>query len=238
NLQWGARWSSNSNLDEHGEAVCVDAAGNAFVAGTIHTSSRADDVLLLKFAPVATGAQPTVAPTVVTWGGSGDDRINGAALDNAPAEARLYLVGSTTTFGNGGSDVLVQRYSPSLALQWTRTWGGSGQDQAAAAAVDAQGNLFVAGSTQTGSAPTDALLLKGAPSGTLLWRVSFGGAAADSLRSVLVDCQGNVLVTGVTSSAGAGAQDGLLAKFDPDGNLIWAQTWGTAQVDELGCSAI
>jgi hypothetical protein len=238
NLQWGARWSSNNNLDEHGEAVCVDNAGDAFVAGTIHTSNRLDDVLLLKFSPVASGALPTVAPAVATWGGTGDDRINGAAIDKTPVDPRLYLVGSTTSFGNGNKDVLVQRFGSTLALQWTRTWGGSGQDEGVAACVDAQGNLYVAGSTQTGAAATDALLLKWDPSGNLLWRVTFGGSAADSLRNVLVDCNGSVLVTGTTASAGAGQQDGLLARFDADGNLFWAQTWGTAQADDLGGSAV
>jgi hypothetical protein len=238
NLQWGARWFSSSGYDEHGEAVCVDPDGNAYVAGTINWGSRLEEALLLKFAPVANGSLP-VAPTVVTWGSSsGNERLNAAVLDTAPVQPRLYVAGSTTSFGNGNRDVLVQCYSTALEVQWTRTWGGAGDEEAAAAAVDAQGNLYVAGSTQTGTDPTDALLLKWDAQGNLLWRVTFGGAAADSLRAVLVDCYGNVVVTGVTESAGAGQQDGLLAKFDADGNLLWAQTWGGAAADELGCTAI
>lgn len=237
-LQWGARWSSNSNLDERGEALCVSPAGNVFVAGTVRTANRGDEALLLRFAPVANGAQPT-APTLTMWGrSSGDEGLAAVVLDTVPTSVRLYVAGSTTGFGNGNRDVLVQRYDTDMALQWTRTWGGAGADEAASAAVDAQGNLYTAGSTQTGSDPTDALLIKWNAQGTLQWRVTMGGAAADSLRRVLVDCNGDVVVTGVTASAGAGQQDGLLAKFDAAGALLWAQTWGGALADELGATAI
>jgi hypothetical protein len=237
NLEWGARWSTVNGYDEHGEAVCVDDAGSAYVVGTYHTPEQQDDLVLLKFAPVP-GAQLPVAPLVAAWGDSaGDERANAAVFAGTAVDPRLYVVGSTTSFGNGGRDMLVQRYNDSLELQWTRTWGGTGDEEGAAAAVDAQGNLYVAGSTAD-NAPPDALLTKWDSDGNLLWSVTFGGADADSLRAVLVDCYGNVVVTGVTASVVPGEQDGLLAKFDADGNLLWAQTWGGAPQSELCGTAI
>jgi len=98
-------------------------------------------------------------------------------------------------------------------------------NSAAALAVDAAGNVYLAGSTSdpkfpatagayqptfTGPAnppvypppPSDAFVAKLNPAGTaIVWATFIGGKDADAARAVAVDAGGNVWVTGTTASS-------------------------------------
>jgi uncharacterized protein (TIGR03437 family) len=84
----------------------------------------------------------------------------------------------------------------------------------AGVATDSQGNIYVAGSTQSTAFPatagalqsqllggSDAFIAKFSADGTLLWSTYFGGSAYDYASGVAVDPAGNVLVAGTTQSA-------------------------------------
>ncbi len=58
------------------------------------------------------------------------------------------------------------------------------------------------------------------------WTHTWGGSGPDVGNAVAADSTGNTYVAGSTSSFGAGGQDVLLIKYDPNGNLLWAKTWG------------
>ncbi|HXU00695.1 MAG TPA: SBBP repeat-containing protein, partial [Polyangia bacterium] len=59
------------------------------------------------------------ASGVTTWGGPADDRASAVARD---AAGNIYVVGTTDSFGAGGSDILILKYG-STGLEWARTWG-------------------------------------------------------------------------------------------------------------------
>jgi len=82
--------------------------------------------------------------------------------------------------------------------------------------------------------------------GDVVWAVSAGGAGSQLARNVRVDASGNSFVVGTItgsatfgSGAGAvtlvtqGAKDGFLAKYAPDGSLVWAKRIGGASSDEV-----
>lgn len=69
------------------------------------------------------------------------------------------------------------------------------------------------------------------------WATYFGGGQSDVVRGVTTDPEGNVYVTGTTSSIGlatpgafqtamAGETDIFIAKFSPDGERLWATYFG------------
>jgi len=77
--------------------------------------------------------------------------------------------------------------------------------------------------------------------GETLWRTVIGDTATVSATSVTV---GRVLIEtddhrylvgGVTAAYGQGNGDILLAKFDTDGGLIWAKTYGGTGDDDCEC---
>ena len=137
----------------------------------------------------------------------------------------------------GGFDLFVGRYDVETGLEmWVRQFGGPGDDVARAVALDAAGNIFVAGQTssallgQPAAGGVDAFLLKLSPGGQLVWSRTFGGSGNDTAFGVTVDAAGDVYVTGGSSSASlpGGTHPGntpasFLVKYDNDGHRLWTQ---------------
>ncbi|MBD2768726.1 T9SS type A sorting domain-containing protein [Hymenobacter sp. BT664] len=88
----------------------------------------------------------------------------------------------------------------------------------------------------------DVFLYKFSPSGSVLWGRKAGGTGNDGNSDLAADASGNTYLTGVfTGSATFGTvtlnatnaadQDLYVAKFDPQGSIMWAQRAGTANND-------
>jgi PKD repeat protein len=63
------------------------------------------------------------------------------------------------------------------------------------------------------------------------WQHSWGGADYDEGTSVAVDNEGNLIVLALTTSFGQGANENLIMKYNPRGELLWQKTFGTANGD-------
>ena len=94
-LLWESEWGGTSN--ERARALGYDASDNTLlVAGTTNQNSN-DDIVLLRV-DAATGA----VREEKIWGGSGSD----SAQQIAVTGNRLYVSGSTSSWGNGNTDAL------------------------------------------------------------------------------------------------------------------------------------
>ena len=128
------------------------------------------------------------------------------------------------------------------ASLWVRRAGGPGYDTARGVALDANGNIFVAGgfegeaafdasTTLTNTSPTsfaDAFLTKFDPAGNLLWARAAGvDQAHDEATAVAVDGAGNAVITGrgaLDTFAGVTvANTGriFVAKYSAAGAEVW-----------------
>jgi len=115
---------------------------------------------------------------------------------------------------------------------WLRIYPGSDSlsgdfNQASDIGFDRQGNVFVCGAGEKGSATnTDMLVAKLNSWGETLWVRSYGGFAGsedDMAHGLAVDSLGNVYLVGVTTQAAPYDQDITWLKFSPEGNLLWAR---------------
>ena len=81
----------------------------------------------------------------------------------------------------------------------------------------------------------DICLVKRNSAGTVLWAKRFGGLANDYGHSICLDKMGNIIIGGrfnqsitfgSTLLSSNGSDDIFLAKLDPNGNPIWANSYG------------
>jgi len=170
--------------------------------------------------------------------------------------------GSTTltNASAGSNDVFIVKYGASGNVIWAKSAGGTNSDLANSIAVDQSGNSYVTGSfysssitfgstilTNANAGFTDMFVAKYDPNGNVVWAKSSGGSNYDAGYGVAVDASGNSIVTGSFNSptmtfgpttltnANAGFSDMFLAKYDADGNVLWARGVGGSSY-EVGFS--
>jgi Calx-beta domain len=112
---------------------------------------------------------------------------------------------------------------------WERYYSDSvkGEYSGSRIAVDAQGNVFVAGTAphQTGSNPVyDSILLKYSQAGDLLWerRLHSPGVEFTSTNSIFTDSVGNITYAGSAYNPGS---YGIIQKYASNGDLLWNDTY-------------
>ena len=216
-----------------GRAIAVDGAGNAYVAGGTQspdfpTTPGAFDTSLdgnsdAFVAELDSSGGNLLYSTVL--GGSSGDGVGGIAVDGA---GDAYITGATassdfpTTAGafdtslDGIQDVFVAKVDSSGgSLLYGTLLGGSSADTGSAIAVDAAGNAYVGGWTQSPDFPTttgasdashnglrDSFVVKIDPSGgNLIYGTFIGGGSNDEGKGIAVDGVGNAFVTGATYSS-------------------------------------
>jgi len=126
--------------------------------------------------------------------------------------------------------------------EWAHQFGTSGNDQVSGTATDANGNVYVAGSTsgtlpgQTSSGGLDIFIQVYDSNGNEIWARQFGTAGGDQASSVAVDMNGNVYLVGSTSGTlpgqtSSGLQDAFIRAYDINGNELWTHQFGDSVND-------
>jgi hypothetical protein len=144
-----------------------------------------------------------------------------------------YIVSGTSlqgTFFSSSYDLSLLKFDESGNLQWARLAGGGGHEQGSAVRQTSDGGYIVTGHTNSidRNGRRDVLLLKYDGSGTLQWARTVGGTSGDDADSVEQTSDGGYIVSGRTTSFGAGATGLYLIKFDGAGTLQWARAGGVS----------
>ena len=117
---------------------------------------------------------------------------------------------------------------------WINVRGGQLAEYGNGVAVDSLGNIIIVGYTASdGAGINDILITKYNSTGALQWERILGGTGNDIGYAVAVDSLDNIIVTGYTTSDGAGSADFLIAKYNSSGVLQWDRTLGGTG-DDLG----
>jgi len=112
-------------------------------------------------------------------------------------------------------------------LQWQKTYGGTGYDEADSIQQTNDGGYIIAGFTNSsGNGGHDVYVLKLDGNGDLQWQKTYGGRGYDGAYSVQQTKDGGYIVAGLTFSFGHGGADVYVLKLDGSGNLQWQKTYG------------
>ena len=240
-LLWITRQGAGFN--DSGRDLAVDGTNGCFATGILQTSSDANtarDVFFARYDAAGT-LQWQQLPV-----GSATDAGMGAASD---ADGNAYFTGwftGTVNFGTTnltalGSlrDIFVAKYSRAGALLWIVRSGGVNADEGKGIGVDTNGHIYVGASLNlnfNGSSNAERLrVLKLSGSGALLWQRDlpaefyyFDFSSVTDLGGhtwIFAGLHGDGVISGVPVSA-TGAYDGLVAKYDPTGALLWLKQIG------------
>ncbi|MGA3014353.1 MAG: hypothetical protein ABSD71_10000, partial [Bacteroidales bacterium] len=207
------------------------------------------------------------------YGGLNDER---AAQCTSDKSGNVFLAGQTMSLNNiassgsyqdilaGSYDIFLAKFDASGQRQWGTYLGGTGWDYLTSCVVDKSGNIYFSGGTNSttafgspgshqstyGGGPYDCFLEKFNTAGDRLWGTYYGGAGDDEEGACCVDINGNVFLTGgTTSDTGIATQgsyqpslynngmDAFLAKFDSNGVRQWGTYYGGERGDGgLGCT--
>ena len=150
-----------------------------------------------------------------------------------------FLGSETDTFGAGASDFWVLKLDENGDIQWQKTYGGSGFDEAYAIQQTTDGGFIVAGNTSTfGAGNKDIWILKLDTNGDIQWQKTYGGDSyeyIDGANPIQQTTDGGFIVAGNTITFGAGNEDIWILKLDTNGDIQWQKTYG-GEYSDVGSS--
>lgn len=217
-------------------------------------------IIAMLIAFSASQAQEAVWQWAKSAGGIGNDVFNAVGRDASGSNifvagrfSNSMVLGPSALISAGGTDVVLARYHPSGAPIWSLRFGGPGNDAAMSLAVDAGGNVFIAGTfenrmvfgadTLFSAGGTDIFIVKYSGAGNYLWSRRAGGPGADMANAVAVDAVGNAFIGGsFTDSAkfgsqprlySAGGTDMFIAQYSTDGDIQWSIRAGGIGIDAI-----
>jgi hypothetical protein len=159
-----------------------------------------------------------------TYGGAVYDEGN---CVNQTSDGGYIIGGGSTSFGAGGYDFYLLKTDGNGNLSWSKTFGGSGIDDAQSVHQTSDGGYIMTGETESfGAGNYDFYLVRTDGSGNLLWNKTYGGTGIEQAYSGKQTGDGGYFMAGNTNSYGAGAGDFYLIKTDGNGNLSWSKTYG------------
>ncbi len=278
--QWGTYVGGDGS--DQAYACAIDKDQNIYISGYAYSNTKiatngawqfdvsilGSDAFLMKYKPDGTKLWGTYL------GGTGMDQSFSCATDDS---GYVYMAGyaeSYATMGyntshqmtnSGGEDGFLSKFDSSGNMVWSTYFGGVNVDHVTSCVVDANGNIFIAGVTEsdsgiaklgafqaTNAGNGDLFLAKFNGSGELQWGTFFGSSNEEEtdIGCLSVDRLGNVYFAGSTGSAwglstsgsyqasGAGGKDGILAKFTNTGIRVWSTYFGgnrDENINSLSC---
>lgn len=215
--------------DDYARSVNVTRDGGYIVTGATASYGSGDyDVLLMKIN--SSGR--------VQWSAAfgGSDNEYGNCVQQTD-DGGYIIAGDRSPVGGDDAtyDALLIKTDPEGNHQWNKTFGGSQGDLFHSVKQTKDGGYIISGWTRSpefGAQYADAWLLKTDSQGNQTWSKIYGGPLHEEALSVQQTNDGEYILTGFTSSFGAGSNDAWLLKTSSNGTELWNKTFGGPNRDD------
>ena len=150
---------------------------------------------------------------------------------------RQYVViGSTSSYGAGGTDAYLMLIDSMGHLTWQQTFGGTGADVGKSVLFNPKDSGFVfAGFTSSfGNGGYDVFVVRTDKRGNKIWQATAGGEDWDFGNDICFGSDGNLVVCGFSHNRRFGKTDGVLIRLDiENGHILKERIFGGADQDEF-----
>jgi len=145
------------------------------------------------------------------------------------SDQNLLITGAGNGYGTDGTqDIFVIKSDLEGEIIWSKAFGLTDYEVSLSCAEDIAGNLYIWGHCLSEfTQQYDGLLMQINPDGELNWTKIFAGVNNELAGGAIAHPDGGVLVTGDTSSFGAGLIDCFVMHVDVDGTVIWSNAYGS-----------
>jgi hypothetical protein len=253
----------------------TDNNGNIYLAGSTNSSGLAttgayQTSLINGNGAIIVSFSSSGARLWATYFGRATTSCYGIAIDTSNNLAIVGTTNATTgmatagayqqTFGGGTYDAYVARFNTGGSFLWCTYFGGTGNEVGYGVSMDRTGNICITGQTTSllnisspgahqtvqGGGTSNAFIARFNLIGNRLWSTFYGGGGSTYANAIASDLNGNIYITGYTTSATAiattgsfqpgfsgGSYDGFVVKFNPSGVRLWGSYFG-GPLDDQG----
>jgi hypothetical protein len=271
NASWIKKTTSNSGYSAVWYNIAVDHKGFSYIHSPLNGSINFNGTTIYgqgAFLSRISGDQQLHWVNVI----SGNPNYTGSMAMTIDQDNNSYVLGyfmDTVTIGQTvlinpnnstyGQCFYIAKFNETGSLQWAKSINCTYQVfQVGGIAVDGSGNVvitssfmdtLVIGSTTLishGYDNYDCFFAKFSSDGAPLFAKSFGSTGLDYGRSIAIDGQNNIILTGGfsgtvnfgTTSMTSTGSDAYIAKYDLNGNELWAQQAGGSGMQRGFCVSV
>jgi hypothetical protein len=193
------------------------------------------------------------------FGGSSADyfysvtEVAGGVIAVGSSKSESFENGDWTgVSGKGKIDAIIVKYDNSGNLVWKKNFGGNADDSFSSVSTVSDGVVAVGYSGYksfdngdwedvTEKGDQDAIIIKFDNNGNIVWKKNFGGEGINAFNNVVTVSDG-IVVVGYSDEfysgdwagiSGKGSSDGIIIKFDNNGNVVWKKNFGGMDNDEF-----
>lgn len=142
-----------------------------------------------------------------------------------------------------GIDFYLLRTDAAGGLLWSKSYGGTDQDQAYSVQETADQGFIIGGTTTVNGIPSDlqygkGYIVKTDSAGNVIWERRLSARPDNAITAVRQTADGGYIFTGSINSAiqggpvtGYGLEDLYLVKLDSQGNVLWEKRFGDSGSD-------
>lgn len=233
-----ARYADGAAHDsDFGKDLAVDAAGNVVTVGRVVNGTTGNDVLVLRLA--SDGSE--IWRREIDGGAGAFDAAQAVAVVGGTVVVAAAIDGPSfdrTRFAAFGLDV----HTGDDVWRLTRDGDADGRDWATGALASIDGEVLIAGRVVNRGSKDDGLLLDlRAVDGDVRWERNLNVTehAAGEATGVVVDANGDAIVSGVTSAADTAADVTVVKLAGASGAALWrTRIDGAQHVDDTGGAVV
>ncbi len=226
-IEWNKNFGTSHN--EYGGSILENNDGSLLLIGNGDLNNSGDqDIWLIK-----TNSQGDSLWSK-TYGGSGNEIGNDIV---SIGDSSYIILGSTSSFGNGGSDIFIIKIDGNGNEEWNLNYGGTSDEFGQSIIHTSDNGFVILSSIESYGIGNNAVnIIRINSSGEIIWEKTFGGGdgiqGTNTLQNTMDD---NFILTYNTYNHIKNGYDTWLVKINDSGFIEWGRKFSN-EGGELGFS--